>query len=100
MNTAKKITLVSKSYTYDDIGQAVETEAYTYPFAWVRSASAREEEQAEDGLRREYVFDVRLTNYNGENELEYNGIRYTVYRTFLNADKGVMELYTQRRVGT
>ena len=49
MNTAKKITLVSKSYTYDDIGQAVETEAYTYPFAWVRSASAREEEQAEEG---------------------------------------------------
>lgn len=100
MNIARKITLISKTYTYDDIGQAVETEAYTYPFAWVRSVSANEAQQAEDGFRRENVFDVRITEYSNEDELECDGIRYTIYRTYMNTDKGVMELYTQRRVGS
>lgn len=100
MNIARKITLISKSYTYDEIGQATETEKYTYPFAWVRSVSANEADQAEDGFRRENVFDVRITEYSNEDEVEYNGIRYTVYRTYANTDKGVMELYTQRRVGS
>ena len=100
MNRTHKITLVSKSYTYDDIGQAIETEAYTYPFAWVRSASTREIDSAEDGMMREYVFDVRITEYNGEDELEYDGVRYSIYKHYLNADKGVCELYTQRRVGS
>lgn len=100
MNTSEKITLVSKKIDYDEIGQAVETEAYTYPFAWIRSASAREVDQAEDGMQREYVFDVRINDYKSEDELEYNGVRYSIYRPYLNDSKGVYELYTQRRVGS
>ena len=46
MNIARRITLVSKTYTYDDIGQAIATEAFKYPFAWVRSASRREVDEA------------------------------------------------------
>ena len=100
MNIAKKITLVSKTYTYDDIGQPIVSESYKYPFAWVRSASRREVDEALDGIAREYVFDVRISEYGGEDEIEYKGIRYTIYRTYMNTVSGIMELYTERRVGS
>lgn len=100
MNIARRITLVSKTYTYDDIGQAIATEAFKYPFAWVRSASRREVDEALDGIAREYVFDVRISEYSGEDELEYKGIRYTIYRTYVNTVSGIIELYTERRVGS
>ena len=100
MNEAEKVKLISKSYTFDEIGQAVETEKESAVFAWIRSASASEADQAETGFKREFVFDIRINAYKGEDELEYKGVRYSIYRTYRNTFKGIYELYTQRRVGT
>ena len=100
MNRAKKVYLISKVYNPDDIGQYIDTETKDPVFALLRSASASEASQAEDGFKREIVFDVRLNEYNGQDEVEYKDERYTIYRHYFNHDTGFCELYTERRIGT
>jgi SPP1 family predicted phage head-tail adaptor len=100
MNETHKIKLISKTYAPDAIGQQIETETERSVFAWIHSAYANEAEEAEDGFKREFVFDVRIKSYNMEDELEYQGVRYSIYRPFRNTSKGVWELHTQRRVGS
>lgn len=52
----------------------------------------------QNGLRPEYRFTVFAGDYNGEAEVEYDGMAYAIYRTFYRRDDNI-ELYAARRVG-
>jgi SPP1 family predicted phage head-tail adaptor len=99
MNRAHKITLIGKTYTEDAIGQRIPTEAENKVFAYIRDVSRSESERPIEGLVPSKVFDVYVTEYKGEEDVEYKGVRYRIYRTYLN-DESRVELYGARRVGS
>jgi len=98
MNRAHKITLIGKSYTEDDIGQLIPTESERKIFAYIRDVSQSESARPIEGLIPSKVFDVHVTEYEDEEDVEYKGVRYRIYRTYLNDDSRV-ELYGARRTG-
>lgn len=99
MNLAEKIALISTEYTQDDIGQWVEERTETDVFAIVESVTMSEFYQAGmQGFKPEYRMTVWMTEYNGQNLIEYNDKTYTVYRTY-RRDDGRMELYVTERKG-
>jgi len=99
MNNAVKISLISKSYTVDEIGVPVATETKLARFATKSSINQSEFYQAGlQGLQPMACYTVRLTEYNGEDELEDGTERLTVYRTYNRTD-GRVELYTAKRKG-
>ena len=99
MNQVEKISLVSKRYTYDNIGvaqiSAVKTDVYAFKFSVGQQEFF---EAGQQGLKPTAVFAVRSTEYDGQEELESNGEKLTVYRTYERTD-GRTELYTTRRKG-
>lgn len=98
MNRAKKIKLISEEFEPDSIGQMVPTEKEHEIWATVRDVSATESERPVEGLRPSKVFDVLVTEYSDEENVEYKGVRYRIYRTYLRDDSKV-ELYGGVRVG-
>lgn len=52
-----------------------------------------------NGLNPEYEFDVFFGDYDGERLVEYNGKRYSVYRTY-HGRNDIIELYVERKGGT
>lgn len=98
MNRAKKINLISEEYAPDSIGQMIATEETHQVWAIVRDVSATESERPIEGLRPSKVFDVLVTEYNDEEDVEYKGVKYRIYRTYLRDDSKV-ELYGGVRVG-
>ncbi len=100
MNRAKKINLLTSTYTSDDIGNFTEIESKKAVFAYVRSASQSEFFGAgEAGFKPDKVFDVLLTEYDGQSGVEFGSDVYTIYRTY-DRDDGRVELYAEKRVGS
>ena len=52
----------------------------------------------QSGLSPAFLFEVFPADYAGEQELEFHGVRYAVYRTF-QRDADTLEVYAQREGG-
>ncbi len=75
---------------------ATETEI----FARVGSVTRNEFFSAgSQGMRPEFVFSVFIGEYDGQQICEYNGTRYTIYRTYHSEGTDYLELYVQRETG-
>lgn len=99
MNNAVKISLVSKTYTINPIGVSVATETLLPRFAITSNINQSEYYNAElQGLRPFACYTIRLMEYNGEDEIDIDGKRLTIYRTYNRTD-GRVELYTVERKG-
>lgn len=93
------LILISESFKGDAIGQQKPAEIRREVFCRVCGISRREFFDAgHNGLKPEMMFCVFFGDYNGEKTVEYNGNRYTVYRTY-RADPETVELYCERRTG-
>ena len=53
----------------------------------------------EAGMKAEYKFTVWAAEYDGEEEVEYNGRRLSIYRTYGARRDDKTELYTAERAG-
>lgn len=93
------IKLIKKSITADELGYPVTTETARETFCRVESVTRSEYFQAgKAGLAPAHVFSVAAVEYEGEDELEYEGQRFGIYRTFRNGLDN-MELYTEYKSG-
>ena len=93
------ITLISNTFEDDSIGQQNPIELRRDVFCRVSAISRREWFDAgHNGMKPEIMFNVFYGDYNGEKNVEYNGCRFTVYRTY-RADPETVELYCARRAG-
>lgn len=100
MNRAYTIYLIDKTYEPDEIGQMIPTEKKTEVFAYVRDISQSEFFNAgQNGLKPRKAFDVRVFEYGGQEDIEWEGQNYHVYRSYTNMVSGRVELYTEIRVG-
>lgn len=96
-----EITLITPSFKLDDWGiPQPNAETTSTVMARIGSVSASEFfEAGRNGLRPEYKFTMFLYDYDGQRELEYEGTRYTVYRTYMGKSDTV-ELYVALKGGT
>ncbi len=95
------VSLIQKSYTKDEIGQYIPNgESRIEIFVTVNSVSRREWMDAgRNGMRPELMLTTASINYSGEKEVEYEGVRYAVYRTYNPPDSDEIEIYLQRKAG-
>ena len=100
MDRSTPIYLVHETKAQNDIGEWVSTEVLRKVYANVTSISASEYFSASQiGLNPEIRFTMFAPDYDGELIVEYNGVRFSVYRIY-RATSDKMELYVQREAGT
>lgn len=99
MDRSNVITLISDTYTTNDIGVQVATETSREVFCDVTSVSLSEwSEGGRIGLNPEYRMTMFEPDYEGEKVLEFEGVRYSVYRTY-HGRNDTIDLYVERRTG-
>lgn len=92
------LKLIARAINIDQYGREVYTETEKEVYCEVDSITRNEFYAAENTeLNPECKFVVFFGDYEGESIVEYNGNRYSVYRTFRTSD--YMELYCERKVG-
>lgn len=94
------ITLVKETYTQDDYGVWKPTKSEKDVFCKVESVTRAEFfGGGRNGLNPEYRFTMFSGDYEGEAVCIYNGLPYSIYRTY-HAKMDEIELYVQRKGGT
>jgi SPP1 family predicted phage head-tail adaptor len=95
------ITLVKVETVKDKYGITTTQETSAQDvFCAIKSVSRAEWfEGARTGLNPQYCFTIHAAEYDQEHIVRYNGINYSVYRTFL-VDPDHLELYVEYKKGT
>jgi hypothetical protein len=98
MNRSDTCVLVNSTYEKDEYGVMQKTETTAEVFCDVTSVSASEWfEGGRNGLNPEKRIKMFLYDYDGEKIVEVDGVRFTVYRTYVDRDE--IELYLEKRKG-
>lgn len=99
MDRSRVLTLLSESYQPDNIGQPIPAETRKDVFCNLTRVSASEFfEAGRAGLKPEYRATMFSHDYEGEEIVELDGLRYGVYRTYLGKNETI-ELYLERKAG-
>lgn len=94
------ILLVEETVKEDDYGVISTSQNTKQVFCNVSSVSSTEWfEGGRNGLNPKFRFTMFAHDYSGEEIVEYNGKRYSVYRTFLK-DADAIEIYVEKKKGT
>lgn len=94
------IKLIKTTTTQDELGYPAETETAREAFCSVGSVTRSEFFQAgKAGIVPDYVFSVNAIEYEGEKELEYNGDKFGIYRTYKADGSDYIELYAEYKSG-
>lgn len=90
---------IKNNYTKDAIGQRIPAEPVRREFFCSEKSITRNEFDVagRQGIRASIVLTTSTVNYEGEEEVEYEGNRYTVYRTFKSYNSDEIELYLEKR---
>ena len=100
MDRSDIINLISVTTARDEYGVMRKTETSKQVFCRVDSVTASEFfEGGRNGLNPEYRMTMFRHDYSGEPIVEYNGQRYSVYRTYIGRDDTI-ELYVERKGGS
>lgn len=93
------IQLIKQTATVNKYGIEEITETERTVYCKVDSISQAEFYQAANTeFNPEFRFTVFFGDYEGESILAFNGLRYSIYRTYRTGDD--LELYAERKVGT
>lgn len=99
MVKSNTIDLIAVTYTQDSYGVMRPTEESTTVFCEVNSVTQTEFfNGGASGFKPEYRFTVFSYDYSNQKELEFNGVRYVVYRTYIGKFDNI-ELYCERKTG-
>jgi len=99
MDRSTPIYLIKQTFTQNEYGVQIATEEKRKVYANVTSVTASEFfDGGRNGFNPEFRMRVFYYDYKDEDILEYNGKRYTIYRTYLSSND-VLELYVERKTG-
>ena len=91
--------LIGYTVTLNDYKQEVKTETLSPIFAIKESISRAEfYNGGKAGLQPEFRLTTAIIDYNGELEVELDGVRYGIYRTY-NVSQDYIELYCEKKGG-
>jgi hypothetical protein len=95
-----ELTLIGETIEEDEIGNQRPVETRTTILCSVKSAGRNDfYSGAAAGLRPEYIFTVHAYEYGGERNVEFEGVRYRVIRTYQTGTEEI-ELTVERVVGS
>lgn len=93
-----ELTLIQKSIEYDDIGNSTTIETEVSILCGKKSIGRNEfYDAATNGLKPVIIFQVHAYEYNGETEVEFEGKRYTVMKTY-EVDFETLELTCEVKI--
>lgn len=99
MDRSTPIYLISETWAIDSKGVNQPTETRRKVYANVRSVTRSEFfDGGRNGLNPSLEMIMFAPDYSGEKIIEYNGNRYTLYRTYIGRND-TLELYVERREG-
>lgn len=99
MDRSNVITLVSYALTQDAYGVWQKTKTTRDVFCSVESVSRDEFfEGGRNGFNPQFRMTMFAPDYQDEQEVEYNGKAYGVYRTYYS-NTDTIELYVERKTG-
>lgn len=79
--------------------QEIKTETRAMIYARKKSISRAEYYKGgTSGLKPEFMLETAQINYSGEDTVELDGVKYSIYRTY-NPDSDNIELYCERKGG-
>ena len=91
--------LIGYTVALNDYKQEVKTETRSQIFAKKESVSRSEfYNGGKAGLQPEFRLTTAIIDYNGELEVELDGVRYGIYRTY-NVSQDYIELYCEKKGG-
>lgn len=91
--------LLGKTIAMNQLKQEVEVDTRTEIFAQKESISQSEfYKGGEAGLKPDFRLITAIIDYNGEREVELDGKKYGIYRTY-ERDQDYIELYCERKGG-
>lgn len=100
MDRSTPINLITETLTQNEIGEWIPTETKKAVFANVKNVTSTEFFNAgQVGLNPEYRFVMFFGDYSGEEIVEFNSVRYHIYRVY-KSGTDTIELYAERKVGT
>lgn len=100
MDRSDCISLIELTRTQDDYGVWREAETSTDVYCQVDSITQKEFfEGGRNGLNPAFKFTMFYADYDNQPIVEYNGNRYSVYRTYMKRNDTI-ELYVERKGGT
>lgn len=92
--------LVSESYTLNDYGVHEPTETKRKVYVGVDSVTGQEWfEGGRNGLNPQYRFTMFQYDYKGEKIIEFNNVKYAIYRTYIK-NNDLIELYAELKKGS
>lgn len=95
---ASIVYLIKEEITYDAIGQPISTETRRGVPCSVASITRNEWAAAGQlGVNPQIKIVMPFMNYDGEQVVELEGARYSVYRTYTAGDR--MEVYLEKKIG-
>ncbi len=97
----KEAILISQTFVKDKMGQPIPQEIRSSPILVSDGSITRAEFDVagRQSLNPEMVIKTQACNYNGEEIVEVDGIRYGVYRTYRPPYSDEVELYLERKTG-
>ena len=91
--------LLGKTITKNQLKQEMEVDTRTEIFAQKESISQSEfYKGGEAGLKPDFRLITAIIDYNGEREVELDGKKYGIYRTY-ERNQDYIELYCERKGG-
>lgn len=100
MDKSDVIALIQVEDIQDEYGVVHKKETANTVFCSANSVSANEFfSGGMNGLNPQFQFIMNRYDYSGEQIVEYNGTRYSVYRTFIGKNDNI-EVYAELRKGT
>lgn len=95
-----EIYLICQTFEMDALNQQIPREHCRKVWCRISSITRAEwRDAAMQGLKPELMAAMPIVNYSGELIAEYNGARYSIYRTFRDLKSDEIELYLSREVG-
>lgn len=95
MDRSNTIKLIGKTYDQNRFGQYEPHKTERKVYCDVRSITRAEwYEAGRSGFKPDISFVMFAPDYHGENELEFNGHKYSIYRTYIGQNETI-ELYCQ-----
>lgn len=99
MNPSNVVYLIAKKSEKDKYGVSRETETKRRVFCETRSVGHRERsENGMLGLARTLVLSIYRAEWNGEDTVEFDSVRFTVYDA--NEYKDLIRLYIREAIGS
>jgi phage head-tail adaptor, putative, SPP1 family len=93
--------LIQMRYKSDKIGQSISSEEKRKIYVSERALTRTEYFKAgQNGMNPGIILTTAAVNYSEESIIEYEDVRYGIYRTYHKLDSDEIELYLHKQAGT